>query len=144
MAKKVAILGAGANGASIGVDLTKAGHDVVLIDQWPEHVQAMRERGARIEMPEETLVQKVRAYNLCDVCTFTQPFDISMNSHMCGTVVAGADAGASVLDGHCKAHDLDNLWVVDAGFFPSSAAMNPALTIAAQALRVVGESELAG
>ncbi len=76
MAKKVAILGAGANGASIGVDLTKAGHDVVLIDQWPEHVQAMRERGARIEMPEETLVQKVRAYNLCDVCTFTQPFDI--------------------------------------------------------------------
>ncbi len=75
---------------------------------------------------------------------FTQPFDISMNSHMCGTVVAGADGGTSVLDGHCKAHDLDNLWVVDAGFFPSSAAMNPALTIAAQALRVVAESDLAG
>jgi 2-dehydropantoate 2-reductase len=35
----------------------------------------MRERGVRIEMPEETLVQKVRAYNLCDVCTFVQPFD---------------------------------------------------------------------
>ncbi len=75
---------------------------------------------------------------------FTQPFDISMNSHMCGTVVAGADRVASVLDGHCKAHDLDNLWVVDAGFFPSSAAMNPALTIAAQALRVVAESDLVG
>ena len=75
---------------------------------------------------------------------FTQPFDISMNSHMCGTVVAGTDPGSSVLDGHCKAHDLDNLWVVDAGFFPSSAAMNPALTIAAQALRVVEESDLAG
>jgi choline dehydrogenase-like flavoprotein len=75
---------------------------------------------------------------------FTQPFDISMNSHMCGTVVAGTDPGTSVLDGHCKAHDLDNLWVVDAGFFPSSAAMNPALTIAAQALRVVEESDLAG
>ena len=75
---------------------------------------------------------------------FTQPFDISMNSHMCGTVVAGVDARVSVLDGHCKAHDLDNLWVVDAGFFPSSAAMNPALTIAAQALRVVAESDLAG
>jgi choline dehydrogenase-like flavoprotein len=74
----------------------------------------------------------------------TQPFDISMNSHMCGTVVAGADPRTSVLDGHCKAHDLDNLWVVDAGFFPSSAAMNPALTIAAQALRVVAESDLAG
>ncbi|MFL6170184.1 MAG: FAD-dependent oxidoreductase [Ornithinibacter sp.] len=75
---------------------------------------------------------------------FTQPFDISMNSHMCGTVVAGPDPGASVLDGYCKAHDLGNLWVVDAGFFPSSAAMNPALTIAAQALRVVAESDLAG
>jgi len=75
---------------------------------------------------------------------FTQPFDISMNSHMCGTLVAGVDARVSVLDGHCKAHDLDNLWVVDAGFFPSSAAMNPALTIAAQALRVVAESDLAG
>lgn len=76
MAKKIAVLGSGANGASIGADLTRAGHDVVLIDQWPEHVQAMREKGIRIEMPEETQVTKVRAYNLCDVCTFTQPFDI--------------------------------------------------------------------
>jgi choline dehydrogenase-like flavoprotein len=75
---------------------------------------------------------------------FTQPFDISMNSHMCGTVVAGSDPRSSVLDGHCRTHDLDNLWVVDGGFFPSSAAMNPALTIAAQALRVVAESDLAG
>ncbi len=71
---------------------------------------------------------------------FTQWFDISMNSHQCGTVVAGTDPPTSVLDPWCKAHDLDNLWVVDAGFFPSSAAMNPALTIAAQALRVVAES----
>jgi choline dehydrogenase-like flavoprotein len=63
---------------------------------------------------------------------------------MCGTVVAGVDASTSVVDGHCKAHDLDNLWVVDGGFFPSSAAMNPALTIAAQALRVVAENDLAG
>ena len=76
MSKKIAVLGAGANGASIGADLSKAGLDVVLIDQWPEHVQAMRQRGARIEMPEETLVQPVRAYNLCDVCTFTEPFDL--------------------------------------------------------------------
>jgi choline dehydrogenase-like flavoprotein len=41
-----------------------------------------------------------------------------------------------VLDPYCRAHDLDNLYVVDASFFPSSAAVNPALTIAAQALRV--------
>ena len=73
----------------------------------------------------------------------TQHFDISMNSHQCGTVVAGADPASSVLDPWCKSHDHDNLWVIDGGFFPSSAAMNPALTIAAQALRVVAESDLA-
>jgi choline dehydrogenase-like flavoprotein len=74
---------------------------------------------------------------------FTQWFDISMNSHMCGTVVAGTDPATSVLDPWCRSHDVANLWVVDGGFFPSSAAMNPALTIAAQALRVVAESDLA-
>ncbi len=74
----------------------------------------------------------------------TQRFDISMNSHQCGTVVAGTDPATSVLDPWCRAHDVANLWVVDGGFFPSSAAMNPALTIAAQALRVVAESDLAG
>ena len=72
----------------------------------------------------------------------TQWFDISMNSHQCGTVVAGDDPATSVLDPWCKAHELDNLWVIDGGFFPSSAAMNPALTIAAQALRAVAESDL--
>jgi choline dehydrogenase-like flavoprotein len=73
----------------------------------------------------------------------TQHFDISMNSHQCGTVVAGADPATSVLDPWCRTHDVENLWVVDSSFFPSSAAMNPALTIAAQALRVVAESDLA-
>lgn len=73
---------------------------------------------------------------------FTQPFDISMNSHQCGTTVAGNDPKSSVVDQYCKAHDLTNLYLIDSGFFPSSAAMNPALTIAAQALRVVAESDL--
>ena len=73
----------------------------------------------------------------------TQWFDIAMNSHQCGTVVAGLDPATSVLDPWCRAHDIENLWVVDGSFFPSSAAMNPALTIAAQALRVVAESDLA-
>lgn len=75
---------------------------------------------------------------------FTQWFDISMNSHQCGTAVAGTDPAASVLDPWCRAHGVDNLWVVDGSFFPSSAAMNPALTIAAQALRVVAETDLGG
>jgi choline dehydrogenase-like flavoprotein len=73
----------------------------------------------------------------------TQHFDISMNSHQCGTVVSGTDPATSVLDPWCRTHDIENLWVIDGGFFPSSAAMNPALTIAAQALRVAAESGLA-
>jgi 2-dehydropantoate 2-reductase len=74
--KRIAVLGAGANGASIGADLTRAGLDAVLIDQWPEHVAAMRARGLRIVMPQETLEVPVRAFNLCDVCTFTERFDV--------------------------------------------------------------------
>ncbi|HEY3780051.1 MAG TPA: GMC family oxidoreductase [Fimbriimonadaceae bacterium] len=53
-----------------------------------------------------------------------------------GTVRFGSDPTTSVLDINCKAHDLDNLYVVDGGFFPSSSAVNPALTIMANALRV--------
>src|ERR1019366_9702912 len=74
--KKIAVVGAGANGASIGADLTNAGLDVVLIEQWPEHVQVMRANGLRIEMPDETLQVPVRAHNLCDVATFPEQFDI--------------------------------------------------------------------
>jgi choline dehydrogenase-like flavoprotein len=57
-------------------------------------------------------------------------------THQCGTLVFGTDPRASVLDPFCRAHDVENLFVVDASFFPSSAAVNPGLTIAAQALRV--------
>jgi choline dehydrogenase-like flavoprotein len=57
-------------------------------------------------------------------------------THQCGTLVFGNDPATSVLDPFCRTHDLDNLYVVDASFFPSSAAVNPALTIIAQSLRV--------
>jgi len=67
---------------------------------------------------------------------FEQRFDISMNSHMCGTAAAGDDPRTSVVDRNCRSHDVSNLYVVDAAFFPSSGAQNPALTIAANALRV--------
>ena len=63
-------------------------------------------------------------------------FCITSPSHQCGTVRMGSDPMTSALDPLCRAHDHPNLYVVDAGFFPSSAALNPALTIAAQALRV--------
>lgn len=57
-------------------------------------------------------------------------------THQCGTLVFGTDPKTSVLDPFCRTHDIENLFVVDASFFPSSAAVNPALTIVAQALRV--------
>lgn len=56
--------------------------------------------------------------------------------HPCGTAVFGADPETSVLDVTCKAHDLDNLYVVDGSFMPTSMGVNPSLTIAANALRV--------
>jgi choline dehydrogenase-like flavoprotein len=57
-------------------------------------------------------------------------------AHQNGTVRFGRDPGTSALDVNCRAHDVDNLYVVDGSFFCSSAAVNPALTIAANALRV--------
>jgi choline dehydrogenase-like flavoprotein len=57
-------------------------------------------------------------------------------AHQCGTTRFGHDPRTSVLDLHCKSHELDNLYVVDGGFFPSSSAVNPALTIIANALRI--------
>jgi choline dehydrogenase-like flavoprotein len=57
-------------------------------------------------------------------------------AHQNGTIRFGRDPGTSALDPFCRAHDVDNLYVVDASFFPSSGAVNPALTIMANALRV--------
>ncbi|APB32814.1 choline dehydrogenase [Gloeomargarita lithophora Alchichica-D10] len=56
--------------------------------------------------------------------------------HQCGTCRFGTDPNTSVLDVHCRTHAVDNLYVVDGSFFPSSAAVNPTLTIVANALRV--------
>ena len=59
-------------------------------------------------------------------------------AHQNGTLRFGSDPKDSVLDLNCKAHDMDNLYVVDSSFFVSSSAVNPTLTIAANALRVGG------
>ena len=57
-------------------------------------------------------------------------------AHQAGTCRFGADAATSVLDTDCKAHELDNLYVVDTSVFPSIGAVNPALTAMANSLRV--------
>jgi choline dehydrogenase-like flavoprotein len=61
---------------------------------------------------------------------------IGATAHQAGTVRFGADPRSSALDPLCKAHDLDNLYVVDTSFFPSIGAVNPSLTAIANALRV--------
>jgi len=63
-------------------------------------------------------------------------FGIHAPSHQSGTIRMGDDPKTSALNAFCRSHDHSNLYVVDGSFFPSSAALNPALTIAAQALRV--------
>lgn len=74
--KKIAVLGAGANGASIGADLVRAGHDVAFIEQWPEHVEAIRKNGVRIEMPDTTETTRVPIYHLCEVATLRDKYDV--------------------------------------------------------------------
>ncbi len=61
---------------------------------------------------------------------------VQVVGHQCGTCRFGTDPATSVLDIHCRTHDLDNLYVVDGSFFCSSAGVNPTLTIIANALRV--------
>jgi choline dehydrogenase-like flavoprotein len=62
--------------------------------------------------------------------------DVAATAHQAGTARFGTDPAGSVLDVNCKAHDLDNLYVVDGSFMPSIGAVNPTLTIIANALRV--------
>ncbi len=66
---------------------------------------------------------------------FTQQLGIVATSHQCGTARMGEDPATSVVDPNLRAHGVENLWIVDASVFPSSAAVNPALTIASLALR---------
>lgn len=62
--------------------------------------------------------------------------DVSATAHQAGTIRFGTDPRTSALDVQCKAHDLDNLYVVDGAFMPSIGAVNPTLTIIANAIRV--------
>ncbi|TWP37256.1 GMC family oxidoreductase [Leekyejoonella antrihumi] len=63
-------------------------------------------------------------------------FKNANTTHQCGTLRFGEDPRTSVLDPYCRTHDIENLFVTDSSFFPSSAAVNPGLTVIAQTLRV--------
>lgn len=74
--KKIAVLGAGAIGGSIGADLTLAGYDVVLIDAWTAHVEAMKVNGLRVMLPETELHAPVRALHMSEVPSLAPAFDV--------------------------------------------------------------------
>jgi choline dehydrogenase-like flavoprotein len=67
---------------------------------------------------------------------FTKTLPVNFTAAQCGTIRIGSEPSSSALDTYCRSWDHRNLFVVDASFMPSSGAVNPALTIAAQALRV--------
>jgi choline dehydrogenase-like flavoprotein len=66
----------------------------------------------------------------------TRSLGVEATSHQCGTARMGDDPHTSVVDRGLRAHDVNNLWIADSSSFPASAAVNPALTIAALALRL--------
>ena len=76
MRRRIAVLGVGAIGSSVGADLVDAGEDVLLVDQWPAHVDAMRAGGLRVVMPDRELRVGVRALHLCDLARERPVFDI--------------------------------------------------------------------
>lgn len=78
MNRDLAVLSTGSIGSCVGADLTRAGHDIVLIDQWPAHVEAMKAHGLRIIMTSsgEALQIPVQALHLCEVCALRRQFDI--------------------------------------------------------------------
>lgn len=76
MSRSIAVLGAGAIGSSVGADLTEAGEDVVLIDPWPAHVEAMRNGGLRVVMPDLNLETLVRALHIGELASERPMFDI--------------------------------------------------------------------
>ncbi|KAA0698059.1 ketopantoate reductase family protein [Neorhizobium sp. P12A] len=73
---RIAFLGTGAQGASIGADFALAGLDVTFIEQWPDHVNAIRENGITVNLPSRTINAKVPALHLCQVAEIKEPFDL--------------------------------------------------------------------
>ena len=75
MSKEIAVLGAGAIGSSVSADLTKAGYDITVIDQWPAQVEALKSSGLRIQMPDGEVRVPIRALHLCDLSSANLEFD---------------------------------------------------------------------
>ncbi|MBU6476498.1 MAG: hypothetical protein KGQ32_01055, partial [Xanthomonadaceae bacterium] len=108
--------------------------DRVVVEQTDNNMEAHRRLKAKLE----SLLEPIGAHphTLRRTRYLGKDIPIGGTAHQAGTARFGADPKTSVLDLDCKAHELENLYVVDASFFPSIGAVNPTLTIIANALRV--------
>jgi len=73
--EKLAVLGVGAIGSTIGAYLTRAGSDITLVDLWPAHVEEMKHRGLKVTAQDEEFTVRVKAIHLADVCSLRERFD---------------------------------------------------------------------
>ena len=76
MNRKIAVVGAGAIGSSVSADLTQAGYDITVIDQWPAQVEALKATGLHIQIPDGDIKVAIRAMHLCDLASANLAFDI--------------------------------------------------------------------
>jgi choline dehydrogenase-like flavoprotein len=105
----------------------------IVLAYTPNNVEGHRRLIKRLE----SLLRRSEGWHLVPRQLFIgQRIPLAGVAHQNGTIRFGTDPRTSALDVNCRAHDVDNLYVVDGSFFPSSSAVNPALTIMANALRV--------
>jgi choline dehydrogenase-like flavoprotein len=114
------------------VTLTPSGE--IMLSYTPNNREAHKRLLAKLKQLAERLEDGMSHFIPHDAYV-AQRIPLAGVAHQGGTCRFGTDPTASVLDVNC-AHDVDNLYVVDASFFPSSSSVNPALTIMADALRV--------
>jgi choline dehydrogenase-like flavoprotein len=120
---------------------------LLITEDLPDPNNRVRVRNEKIFLDytnnnEEAFKRLIRRWH--QVLKSIDPFSLYLTSimplknvgHCCGTCRFGEDPETSVLDLNCRSHDVDNLYVVDGSFFPSSSAVNPSLTIIANAIRV--------
>jgi choline dehydrogenase-like flavoprotein len=113
------------------VTLDRDGH--IVLSYRPNNIEGHRQLIARLKVALERIGTK----HLVPRNLFVgERIPLAGVAHQNGTVRFGGDPRTSVLNRDCRAHDVDNLYVVDGSFFPSSGAVNPALTIMANAVRV--------
>ncbi|MBI4278030.1 MAG: GMC family oxidoreductase [Armatimonadetes bacterium] len=115
------------------VELTQEG--AIMLSYTPNNTEPHRRLLARLRAAMEQVAGGMSHF-IPQSVYLSKMIPLAGVAHQCGTCRFGTDPRTSVLDVNCRAHDLDNLYVVDSSFFPSSSSVNPSLTIIANALRV--------